>query len=605
MNRRDFLAAGGAGLLGAAGAWQGAWAETGGGEGLKIEWGRDEGSKLFDRVSVNGKPITVADGSGLVDGFCRVIGDGEAGKETRFSAAKPRSRSGPVRAALGHRLLRSTAQSGEDLLEATLTLVNTSDQPCEVAAGFLTGARPCQKATDQQVYLPLSAAGLGRADRLSDCRQAVGSDGLLAHYLEPIASDPRHTFTRATLLTPVVDVFAKDGPCHVALFGSSVQPAYFEALQGPASEAWRTGHRVRLAPKESKILKGYLFLHSADAAEAWAAFRKFAHRDEFPTAQWLKEVRVHYYDFLSPAEPGGPRGGGYDADLAHFRAFHVGMGTQHGYYFALGDYLNPDRKTWKAMPVDPKGPADMSLEKMRERIKATRQAGAHPMVYLHFCLFDDGTPLYEKLKDAIEVDSQGKPKRFGWQGPDVIKRSWKMSVASPEWRNHLVQQAQWVMELLDPDGIVLDETFTAWGYDHHPDRRGPLSLHGVELMRSLRKAVRSFGADKALLASDCSMSNFVLWADGEGGDHAYGRLLGHPLYRQMPIRYASALGDKYWRPCAWCFQEQWDAQMDLARKIHDGCVGVSNGWNETTGLAHLPAKVRAKMIADIETLLRA
>ena len=60
-----------------------------------------------------------------------------------------------------------------------------------------------------------------------------------------------------------------------------------------------------------------------------------------------------------------------------------------------------------------------------------------------------------------------------------------MSVSSPVWRDHLVQQAQWVMELLNPDGIVLDETFTAWGYDHHPQRKGPLSPGGIELMRRL------------------------------------------------------------------------------------------------------------------------
>jgi hypothetical protein len=191
---------------------------------------------------------------------------------------------------------------------------------------------------------------------------------------------------------------------------------------------------------------------------------------------------------------------------------------------------------------------------------------------------------------------------FGWdQGPDVIKRTWKMSLSSPLWRDHLLEQAQWIMELLDPDAIILDETFAALGYDHHPQRRGPISPGGIELVRKLRALVRSFGPDKALLANDCSMSNMVMWADGEAGDHAYPLLLGHPLYQQSPVRFLAALGTKPWCPCAWNFQKLWPEQMALARAVGAG-VGVSNGWLEYTGLARLPKTVQRQMIRDIESL---
>jgi hypothetical protein len=132
------------------------------------------------------------------------------------------------------------------------------------------------------------------------------------------------------------------------------------------------------------------------------------------------------------------------------------------------------------------------------------------------------------------------------------------------------------MELFNPDAIVLDETFTAWGWDYHKMHGGPLSLGGIELMRKLRATVRSFGADKALFASDCSMGNFSLWGDGEGGDHCYDRLLGHELYRQPPIRYLAALGNKSWLPCAWLYKSLWPVQVDLARKV-GAAVGVTNG----------------------------
>jgi hypothetical protein len=278
------------------------------------------------------------------------------------------------------------------------------------------------------------------------------------------------------------------------------------------------------------------------------------------------------------------------------------MATQHGYYPSYGDYVHPDRRHWQAMVSDPAGAASMSLDKMKARVEATRRAGAHPAIYLHMSLFDEASPLFGRLKDSIVLDAAGQPMDFGWNGPDVVKRAWKMSVASPAWRDHLLQQARWIMELFDPDAIVVDETFAALGYDHHPGRAGPLAPHGIALMRKMRELLRSFGSRKALLTSDCSMSNMVMWADGEAGDHAYASLLGHPLYRQSPVRCLAALGGKPWRPCAWNFQKFWPQQVELARAVGAG-VGVSNGWSEFTGLARLPAAVRQRMIRDIESLL--
>jgi hypothetical protein len=97
------------------------------------------------------------------------------------------------------------------------------------------------------------------------------------------------------------------------------------------------------------------------------------------------------------------------------------------------------------------------------------------------------------------------------------------------------------------------------------------------------------------------LPRIVLWADGECGDHADPEIRGHPLYTQQPVRDLAALGGKPWRPCTWHFRRMWDAQMKLARQVGSG-VGVSNGWIEYTGLAQLPADVKAKLLADIGTL---
>ncbi|MEN6335841.1 MAG: hypothetical protein ABFE01_16430, partial [Phycisphaerales bacterium] len=542
MNRREFLSAGGAVLLGTAKVF----AED---TSTGIRWQRRGDSGLFQSVTVDGRPLVwPEDGVGLFDGFCRTMEDGSLGREIVFDSGRPSGECGPISITLEHRL-RSFVGTKEDLLEATLTLKARSDRACEVFCGFLTGVRPCRNAGDQQIYVPISASGLrdpedDKRKRLKDCHQTVGSEGFLCHYLEPQASDPRQTTTRASLLAPVVDVFADGGPCHIALFSSSMEPVLFQALQGPASKAWRVARRVKLEPGETHVFTAFLLLHRGDATDAWKAFHQFGHKEDFPLLAWPREVRVHYFDFLSAATADGPRGGGYDLDLKRFGEFHVGMATQHGYYLSYGDFIHPDRKEWKAMPTDAAGPVAMSIEKIKARVDATRKAGVHPAIYMHYTILDEGSPLFESMRDSILVDAAGNPTPFGWEGPDVIKKTWRMSPTSAQWRDHLVQQARWIMELFNPDAIVLDETFTASGYDYHKEHGGPLSRGGIELMRRLREAVRSFGPDKALFASDCSMGNLCLWGDGESGDHCYDRLLGHELYRKPPIRYMAALGEK-------------------------------------------------------------
>jgi hypothetical protein len=122
-------------------------------------------------------------------------------------------------------------------------------------------------------------------------------------------------------------------------------------------------------------------------------------------------------------------------------------------------------------------------------------------------------------------------------------------------------------------------------------------------MRQLRAAVRAFGPEKALFASDCSMGGFCLWGDGEAGDHCYDRLLGQELYRRPPIRYLAALGSKAWLPCAWLCKSLWPVQVDLARKA-GAAVSVTNGWGDNLGLTHLPAETQAQMLRDIGSLAR-
>jgi hypothetical protein len=440
MNRRDFLK--GMALVGSAAALAGLDAESSLAGGDKISWQRNSQTGLFTGVSAEGVPLVARPDPGLLLVSCRPAG----GAAT----------AGPLRVTVEHRLRSSASGHGEDVLEATLTVRNASNEPQSVTLDFATSAQPSPRVHQQRVYVPLSAAGLfgdgrfaalGVKNFFKDCDQAVGAEEFECHYLEPAASFPEQRQTRALLLAPVVDINHPRTARRVALFTPSDQPMRFSHRGG----VWRAGRQVTVPAGGSLTQRCWLMIHSGDASVAWRAFHRFAHREEFPAVAWAREMKVHY------------------------------------------------------------------------------------------------------------------------------------------------------MDILRPDAIVVDETFAGLGYDHHADRSGATSAGAIDFYRRLRGLVRSFGPDKAFFTSDCSMSPFVLWADGECGDHAYPGLLGDPLYTQEPVRYLAALGDKPWRPCAWDFQKMWPAQVKLARQMGAG-VGVSNGWIQYTGLTRLPEAVRRQMIADIDSI---
>ena len=582
--------------------------------GSRIRWEKGADAALFTQARCDGTALVYRGGYGLLGASCRVAGEG--GEAVRLGAERPAGRIGFCDAQLRHRLMRSGAGGAEDVLEAELVLRNAGTVRQTILVEFASSAHPSLSYGRERAHLPLNAGGLGRhpllkqlgGSQLAECDAFVGCVGentppLVCHYREPEDSDPGGSATRALLLIPLVDIYHPGVPWRLALFASPERPWRIAATGNTLGEGgWTCGALVSLEPGQQVSEKCFLFLHEEGPEQAWRVFRQLTHADELECIGWLEDAIVHYYDFLSPSGDALRRGSGYDYDSRHFREFHVGLATQHGYYSMLGDYVHPDRPRWEAMRSDVNGPAAMSLELMKQRCQAARAAGARPAVYIHAVIFDSASPFAAGLEDAVVRKQDGTRSMFdSWHGPETVGKLWHMSLAAPEWRAHLLQQAAWIMELVGPDAIVVDETFGGLGYDHHPGRRGGISGSMIRFVRDLRRLLRSYGSDKALLMSDCCLSSFVQWADGEAGDHAYKTLLGSELYRQPPVRYLAALGRKAWLPGAWQFAGFWDAQMDLARKTGAG-VGLSNGWIEYTGLARLAPPLRTKVLSDIREL---
>ena len=386
MKRREFLLHSGrlAGAIAASRVWGPAVlaAEVRG--RTHIAWQRDTHSGLFVGVAADGTPLVTREQPGLLAGFCR-LADEAPERATRLDAQQSSATHGPLRLELRHGLRASGLGPDEDLLAGTLTVINNSTEPQTVVCGFATAIQPGPELAKQRAYLPLAATGLmhhgalhevGRG-KVCDPEQALGDGAFTCYYLEPLRTDPPVRSPDALLLVPVIHLFHTGVTPGISVMTESGKPRRFSTLgQSGPEHGWSLGTRVTLAPGQRWEDRCWVLVHVGDAQTGWRVFHQFAHDDRLPPTEWLRDVKVHYYDFLSPDQPGGKRGLGFDAAVPHFREFRVGLATQHGYYPCMGDHIHPDRKTWLAMQADEQGACEMSLERVAERIAAARNAGS-------------------------------------------------------------------------------------------------------------------------------------------------------------------------------------------------------------------------------------
>lgn len=621
MHRRNFLSSLGIGGVASAAPWRTPSPRLEEGEvrtGLPkigaapdIRWQKLPSSVFFTQATCEGLPLVFRGRSGLLTATWSV--EGTSGSSPRLGLKDETARFAGCTGMLQHRLLRAGRCGTEDVLEAEITLRNESGKAQILVLEFATSARPFAYDDQVLVHLPLAATGLEQPGspicpgpwatnnvvegQLKECDQPtidMEEDGNapVGHYLEARESDPSTLISKAPLLIPLVDLHNEKVNCRLALFCSPLRPWRID------SSSCRT--RVRLGAGVELVEKCYLFIHRGGPEEAWRAFHGLAHHPDQPRITWPNEVVVHYTEYLSPGKQDGKRGMGFWEDVREFSIFHVGLTVTEGYYTVFGDYIEPNRKSWTSMNADAWGPVEMSFDEIHRRTRAARDAGARVSIYMAQCVLDSSSPSAKELQESRLIDKDGRPVMHPWVGAENVGAIWLMSMASPLWRRHFLQQVRWIMEILRPDAIEIDESFWGLGYDYRSGSPEGLSQYMIPFQRELYQLVRSFGKDKALFVSDCCWSSFVLWADGDVSDHEN---IWREEYRKTPVRYLAALADRRWLPCLWRPAEWWDYQMDLARKC-GAAVAVSNGQIEYAGLTGQPSAVRAKMLAGIEELRR-
>lgn len=405
-----------------------------------VSWQPSEVAGYFSGVSVGGDPLPVFGTKGLLSAVVR--------RECDPECAVWLDPSSPVAAFrdLHLKLEHFAPAPGEPdgVLRGRLTISNPGGAAVDVVAAICTGLRPSRSTCLEKVHLPLTAQAQVQHPAQACLGEPTSFKSLIpgpwpavriaAHYLEPLRSEPRQLTTDTPLLIPLITQMNPDAPASVSLFASPESPwAAIREGNEQGESYWRLQTRVHLVPGESRTIEVFLAIHETGPKAGWELFHRFAVQAGAAPVPWLTEAGVHYFDFLSPAVPGGPRGGGYVADAEYFADFGVGLATQHGYYPHWGDYIHPDRPVWRGMPADVHGGMEMSLDEMRFRIGLARRHGGRAGIYLHLVGFDDASPLWPELREACRVMPDGTRLPFNWKGPDVFGTSRFMSISNPLW----------------------------------------------------------------------------------------------------------------------------------------------------------------------------
>jgi hypothetical protein len=374
---------------------------------------------------------------------------------------------------------------------------------------------------NRSVFLPMKN-GIGR------CKPIMGYE-----------SDDEYVFSFAggyapmgkpqELAIPMVDEYCARTPLRLALCTDPYFSSYFFL---PARE--KIGQFNCLYPDEVG-LKGseertvYTALHHRDMETAMEVFYAFALPDVRPGPDWIHQIAMQDYDYLSK------NGQGWFSDIDALTKLiepadrHKVCFALHGWYDYVGRYtfdsnsrslarqwtafpsaLDPrvqalgkevDKRTgivWRRKSVKAMRPVPMSIPDVHRRIQYAKTRGFRVALY-----FSDGTNACDGSKDIF---ASAKVLRWGgWFGPDTIGRTYAQNPLHPEVRRFYVDYIQALLEEYGKavDGFIWDETFVVGPHELGPaPYTGYASRAMMTLVKEVANAVGSFSPNLAFFASD-------------------------------------------------------------------------------------------------------
>lgn len=328
-----------------------------------------------------------------------------------------------------------------------------------------------------------------------------------------------------------------------------------------------------------------------DLDEAMAMYYQTALGDVPPGPDWLKDIAMISYDYMSD------QGKGWFNDIDTLARLIPRADRRkvalclHGWYDVVGRYCYDDRtgKLDTRWTNRIRG-IDLSLEEVHRRIRYATEKGFTVLMY-----FADGVLSSKGLPgfDREDVLEEG-----GWNGPDVVGGPYHQNLMRPRVADFYRHYARALFSEFAPEvsGFVWDETFYIQiGALGTPGHRGYLDRAQMRLVKEIAGILHSIAPDRAFFTSDCigekpgtgDVPPYALVADG-----CYQDSWNEPSYWSYGIfpNYRNVIWSCNWRPLA-------NFRYTLFGVLaYNTPVVFTNGWEDDRGFSEMTAAEKTDFI---------
>jgi hypothetical protein len=337
------------------------------------------------------------------------------------------------------------------------------------------------------------------------------------------------------------------------------------------------------------------YLHTGDADTALRAFFQYAIPNCPPGPNWLHDIAMVDYDYLSKKGQGWYRDIDRLTELIVPADRHRVLLTLHGWYDLLGhfSYNESAQKLlaeWITMPGRDK--ITMTLDDMHKRIAYAKECGFRVALYFADGMaIDSGASNYSE--DIIYREPDGQLRKHHWGGPDTIAQTYIMNPVHPKVWLFFSGYLKALLEEFgkEIDALNWDETFTTKIGDVSKDPPGYADRSFMLLCKELRDIVKAYNPEIAFLASDDT--GLTLPQD----DGSYWRALP----AQNALVFDGTFQDSHFNPTAWQYglfpnyrNVLWSCNWQPFKhfdwtntgvRVFGAPVPISNGWAEDKGIS--------------------
>jgi hypothetical protein len=347
------------------------------------------------------------------------------------------------------------------------------------------------------------------------------------------------------------------------------------------------------------------YLHDGDEEVALEGFFRQAIPGCPPGSDWLHDIAMVHYDYLSEKGQGWFRDIDRLVELVDLKDRGRVVLTLHGWYDLLGRYCFDENKQrldreWTVMPQGDR--SEMTLGEIHRRIAYGKERGFR--VFLYYAdgmAIDSGAPDY--TEDVVFRESDGSPRKHHWAGPDTITQTYIMNPIHPRVQKFF---RGYTRALLDEfgeeiDGLTWDETFTTHVGDLSPGA-GYADREFMLLCHELRSLIKGHNPHIAFMASDCTglqlpQEDGSIWTARPAQnalvfDGTYQDSQCYPTAWQYGLfpNYRNVLWSCNWQPTK---NFEWTV---LGVKAFGAPVAISNGWGESKGISRYSEQETAKIL---------